>query len=126
MIQQQTILRVADNSGAKYVKCIKVLGGFKRKFAFTGDIIVVSVFRLRNKFKLTSKVKKGEVYKAIVLKTKQNYYTKIGFKDFTSDNSVCLINKQGKPIATRIFGLIPRSLKKHKWIKISSLSTGFF
>ena len=58
--------------------------------------------------------------------TKQNYYTKIGFKDFTSDNSVCLINKQGKPIATRIFGLIPRSLKKHKWIKISSLSTGFF
>ena len=126
MIQQQTILRVADNSGAKYVKCIKVLGGFKRKFAFTGDIIVVSVFKLRNKFRLTSKVKKGEVYKAIVLKTKQNYYTKIGFKDFTSDNSVCLINKQGKPIATRIFGLIPRSLKKHKWIKISSLSTGFF
>nr|QYC61920.1 ribosomal protein L14 [Guinardia delicatula] len=126
MIQQQTILRVADNSGAKYVKCIKVLGGFKRKFAFTGDIIVVSVFKLRNKFRLTSKVKKGEVYKAIVLKTKHNYYTKTGFKDFASDNSVCLINKQGKPIATRIFGLIPRSLKKHKWIKISSLSTGFF
>lgn len=126
MIQQQTILRVADNSGAKYVKCIKVLGGFKRKFAFTGDIIVVSVFRLRNKFKLTSKVKKGEVYKAIILKTKQNYQNKTGFKNISNDNSVCLINKQGKPIATRIFGLIPRSLKKHKWIKISSLSTGFF
>ena len=68
MIQQQTKLKVADNSGAKLVKCIKVLGGFKRKFAFTGDIIIVSVLELRNKYKISSKVKKGDVYKALVLK----------------------------------------------------------
>ena len=62
MIQQQTSLKVSDNSGGKVVKCIKVLGGFKRKFAFVGDTIIVSVQQLRNKFKIMSKVKKGEVY----------------------------------------------------------------
>ena len=70
MIQQQTILKVADNSGAKTVKCIKVLAGFNRRFAVLGDIIVVSVQKLRNKSRSTSKVQKGEVYKAIVLRTK--------------------------------------------------------
>ena len=125
MIQQQTVLKVSDNSGAKYVKCIKVLGGFKRKFAYTGDIIVVSVVKLRNKSKFNSKVKKGEVYKALVLKTKNSNLGKLGFKTFFKDNSVCLLNKQGKPVATRIFSQVPLSLKKHKWIKISSLSSGF-
>lgn len=71
MIQQQTLLKVADNSGAKIVKCIKVLGGFKRKFARTGDIIVVSVVKLRNKSRSTSKVKKGDVFKALVIRTKK-------------------------------------------------------
>ena len=71
MIQQQTILKVADNSGAKTVKCIKVLGGFKRKFAFLGDIIVVSVQQLRNKSKITSKVQQGEVLKALIIRTKK-------------------------------------------------------
>jgi len=69
MVQQQTNLRVIDNSGAKSVKCIKVLGGFKKKIAFPGDIIVVTVRKLRNRFKITSKVRKGELYKAIVLRT---------------------------------------------------------
>jgi len=70
MIQQQTILKVADNSGAKTVKCIKVLGGFKRKTAFSSDIIIVSIQTLRNKLKLTSKVKKGEIYSAVILRSK--------------------------------------------------------
>ena len=70
MIQQQTILKVADNSGAKTVKCIKVLGGFKRKFAYLGDIIIVSVHQLRNRSKTTSKVQKGEIYKALIIRTK--------------------------------------------------------
>ena len=70
MIQQQTILKVADNSGAKNLKCIKVLGGYKKKIARAGDLIVVSIKELRNKSKKLSKVKKGEVYKALVLKTK--------------------------------------------------------
>ena len=125
MIQQQTILKVADNSGAKYVKCIKVLGGFKRQFAYTGDIIVVSVVKLRNKSKLNSKVKKGEVYKALIIKTKNYISRKSGLKSLFKENVVCLLNKQGKPLATRIFSLVPLELKKHKWIKISSLSPGF-
>ena len=73
MIQQETILKVQDNSGAKYVKCIKVLGGFKRKYAYLGDTVVVSIRQLRNKSKIMSKVKEGEVYKAIIIKTKKNY-----------------------------------------------------
>lgn len=124
MIQQQTILKVADNSGAKYAKCIKVLGGFKRKFAFTGDVIVVSIIQLRNKSKLTSKVKRGEVYKALLLKTTKSRHSKSGFHTLFKDNLICLLNKQGKPISTRIFSQVPRELKKHKWIKISSLSSG--
>ena len=70
MIQQQTILRVVDNSGAKNVKCIKVLGGFKRRFAKLGNVIIVSIKNLRNKSRNTSKVKKGEIYKALIVKTK--------------------------------------------------------
>ena len=126
MIQQQTILKVLDNSGAKEVKCIKVLSGFKRKYAYTGDIIVVSVIKLRNKSKITSKVKKGEVYRALILKTSNIYQSNIGMKFISNENYVCLLNKQTKPVGTRIFGFLPRLLKKHKWLKISSLSSGFF
>jgi large subunit ribosomal protein L14 len=124
MIQQQTILKVADNSGAKLVKCIKVLGGFKRKVAFLGDIVIVSVIKLRNKSKIFSKVKKGEIYKALILRTKHSV-KKRGINISFDGNYVCLINKQGKPISTRIFGPIPKELKKHKWVRLSSLSSGF-
>jgi len=72
MIQQETILKVADNSGAKTVKCIKVLGGFKKRYAYLGDIIVISVQQLRNKSKVTSKVLKGSVFRALVIRTKNN------------------------------------------------------
>lgn len=71
MIQQQTILRVSDNSGARTVRCIKVLGGFKRQYAKLGDIIVVSVQKLRNRSRKTSKVKKKEVYRALIIRTKE-------------------------------------------------------
>jgi large subunit ribosomal protein L14 len=77
MIQQQTILKVADNSGAKTVQCIKVLGGFKKRYARIGDIIVVSVKQLRNKSKKTSKVIKGGVFHALVIKTKVKYKKKM-------------------------------------------------
>ena len=73
MIQQQSILKVSDNSGAKTVKCLKVLGGFKKKYAKLGDIIIVSVQQLRNKSKKTSKVKKREIYKALILRTKSRF-----------------------------------------------------
>jgi len=118
MIQQQTILKVADNSGAKTVKCIKVLGGFKKRYARLGDIIVVSVQQLRNKSKKTSKVLKGGVFRALVVRTKTQYKKKDGSSFSLNENSVTLINKQGNPIGTRILGPIPKTLKKKKIYEI--------
>nr|QYC61819.1 ribosomal protein L14 [Paralia sulcata] len=126
MIQQQTILQVSDNSGAKTVKCIKVLGGFRRKFAYSGDFIIVSVQELRNKSRITSKVLKGEIHKAIILRTKYKNKKKDGSNFFFNENSVILINKQGKPIATRILGPIPKKLRLTKLMKLASISSGFF
>ena len=124
MIQQQTILKVADNSGAKTVKCIKVLGGFKKRYANLGDIVVVSVQQLRNKSKKTSKVAKGGVFRALVIKTKKQYKKKDGSSFVLQENSVVLINKQGNPIGTRILGPMPKVLKKKKFMKFVSLSIG--
>lgn len=124
MIQQRTVLRVYDNSGAKTVRCIKVLGGFKKKIASLGDIIVVSVQELRNRSKNTSKVKKREVYKALIIRTKTGYKSVSGFKNIFTENAVVLINKQGNPIGTRILGPIPRILKKKIFQKFISISSG--
>ena len=124
MIQHQTILKVADNSGAKTVKCIKVLGGFKKRYARLGDIVVVSVQQLRNKSKKTSKVLKGGVFRALVIRTKIQYKKKDGSSFALNENSVTLINKQGNPIGTRILGPIPKILKKKKFMKFVSLSIG--
>ncbi len=124
MIQQQTVLKVTDNSGAKHVKCIKVLGGFKRKFAKLGNVIVVSVKSLRNKSKLTSKVKKGEIYKALIIKTKKKKMNKDGSHIFFNNNSVSLINKQNKPLASRILGPVSKSLRKSKFSKFSNIAAG--
>lgn len=124
MIQQQTILKVSDNSGAKTVKCIKVLGGFKKKYAKLGDIIVVSVQQLRNTSKKKSKVLKGMVFKALIIKTKTKYQKKDGSNFKLQTNSAVLLNKQGNLIGTRILGLVTKQLKKKKFMKIVSLSTG--
>jgi len=124
MIQQQTILKVADNSGAKTVKCIKVLGGFKKRYARLGDIIVVSVQQLRNKSKKTSKVLKGGVFRALVVRTKTQCKKKDGSSLTLNENSVALISKQGNPIGTRILGPMPKILKKKKLMKFVSLSVG--
>ena len=123
MIQQQTILKVSDNSGAKTAKCIKVLGGFKKKFACAGDIIVVVISHLRNKSKKTSKVKKGGIYKALIIRTKKNIKNKE--ETFTSfnDNAISLLNKQNNPIATRIIGPVSKKLRT-KYMKFASISSG--
>lgn len=118
------MLKVADNSGAKIVKCIKVLGGFKKRYAALGDLIVVSVQQLRNKSKKTSKVLKGDVFRALVIRTKTYYKKKDGSSVLLSENSVTLLNKQGNPIGTRILGPIPKALKKKKFMKFASLSVG--
>lgn len=124
MIQQQTILKVSDNSGAKTVRCIKVLGGYKKKCASIGDTIVVSIQDLRTILKKTLKVKKKEIYKALVVRTKTCLKKKTGFSIKFQENSVVLINKQGNPIGTRITGPISKNLKKKRFQKFISISSG--
>jgi large subunit ribosomal protein L14 len=130
MIQQESLLQVADNSGAKTVKCIKILGGYKKKSAKLGEIIITSVQELRNKSKITSKVKKGEIYKALILRTKKTLPKKDGTTVFCSkktkkSNAVLLINKKGNPIGTRITEPIPFKLRKRQYMKFLSISPGF-
>lgn len=124
MIQEQTLVKISDNSGAKIGKCIKVLGGFKKKYAKIGDFIIVSIKELRNKDKENTKVKRGEVYKALVLRTKTIYNSKkLGSQIIFNENSVALINKQGNPIGTRILGPVLRALRKKKLQKFISISS---
>jgi large subunit ribosomal protein L14 len=118
MIQMQTRLRVADNSGAKEVMCIKVLGGSKRRTASIGDVIVVSVKEaLPN-----SKVKKGEVAKAVIVRTIHKIRRPDGSYIRFDDNSAVLINNNKEPIGTRIFGPVARELRGKQFVKIVSLA----
>jgi large subunit ribosomal protein L14 len=118
MIQMQTRLRVADNSGAKEVMCIKVLGGSKRRTASIGDIIVVSIKEaLPN-----SKVKKGEVAKAVIVRTIHKIRRADGSYIRFDDNSAVLINNNKEPIGTRIFGPVARELRAKQFVKIVSLA----
>lgn len=120
MIQNNTILKLADNSGAKHIKCIKVLGGFKRRAANVGDFIIISVKSLRNKNKSRSKVKKGNISKALIIRSKKKFSHKSGFFFRYFENSACIVGKNNLPIATRIRGPVPKVLKQHS--KIASIS----
>ena len=124
MIQQQTFLKVLDNSGAKLAKCIQISNGFKRKYARSGDYIVVSIQQLKTKLKKISKVKKKEVYKALVIKTKLQALTKPGYAKSFSYNAIILLNKQNSPIGTRILTHLPTEIKKKKLQKIINLYFG--
>ena len=118
MIQMQTVLNVADNSGAKRVACIKVLGGSKRRFASLGDVIVVAVKEAIP----NSKVKKGDVMKAVIVRTvKEVRRPDVSYLKF-DDNSAVLINNQMEPIGTRIFGPVARELRAKQFMKIISLA----
>ncbi len=118
MIQMQTKLKVADNSGAKIVQCIKVLGGSKRRTASVGDVIVVSIKEaLPN-----SKVKKGEVAKAVIVRTTHPVVRPDGTRIRFDENSAVLINAAKEPIGTRIFGPVARELRQMKFGKIVSLA----
>ncbi len=118
MIQAETRLTVADNSGAKVVYCIKVLGGSRRRYATIGDIIVVSVKEAIP----NAKVKKGDVMKAVVVRTKKSVRRPDGSVIRFDDNSAVLINAQREPIGTRIFGPVARELRAKKFMKIISLA----
>ena len=118
MIQMQSNLFVADNSGARRVQCIKVLGGSKRRFASIGDIIVVSVKDAIPR----AKVKKGEVFKAVIVRTSKAYVRNDGSTIKFDRNAAVLLDKQEEPIATRIFGPVTRELRTKKFMKIISLA----
>ena len=118
MIQMQTMLESADNSGAKRLQCIKVLGASKRRYASLGDVIVVSVKEALPK----SKVRKGEVHKAVVVRVRFNTRRTDGSYIKFDDNAVVLLNAQGEPIGTRIFGPVARELRARKLTRITSLA----
>ena len=118
MIQIQTELTVADNTGAKRVECIKVLGGSKRRYASVGDLIVVSVKEAIP----NGKVKKGSVHKAIIVRTKYSIHRKDGTSLKIDNNAVVIIDEKGEPIGTRIFGPVTRELRSKGQTKIISLA----
>ena len=118
MIQTESVLDVADNSGAKKVLCIKVLGGSKRKYATVGDVIVVSVKEAMP----NAKVKKGSVMKAVIVRTKKGRRREDGSHIRFDRNACVLVNAQGDPVGTRIFGPVARELRKKKYMKIISLA----
>jgi large subunit ribosomal protein L14 len=118
MIQMQTNLDVADNSGARRVQCIKVLGGSKRRTATVGDVIVVSIKEAIPR----GKVKKGDVHQAVIVRTAKEIRRADGTSIRFDRNAAVLINKQGEPIGTRIFGPVTRELRARKFMKIISLA----
>jgi large subunit ribosomal protein L14 len=118
MIQTSTVLDVADNSGAKKVFCIKVLGGSRRRYASVGDVIIVSVREAIP----GSKVKKGEVARAVIVRTSKEIARTDGSFIRFDGNSAVLINKENEPIGTRIFGPVARELRAKRFMKIVSLA----
>jgi large subunit ribosomal protein L14 len=118
MIQQETNLDVADNSGAKRVQCIKVLGGSKRKTASVGDVIVVAVKEAQP----DGRVKKGEVARAVIVRTAKEIRRSDGSALRFDRNAAVIINKQNEPIGTRIFGPVTRELRGRNFMKIISLA----
>ena len=118
MIQQQTRLKVADNSGAREIMCIRVLGGSGRKFGGVGDTIVASVKSAQP----NAAVKKGEVVRAVIVRTAQEYGRPDGSHIKFDDNAAVLINPQGNPRGTRIFGPIARELREKAYMRIVSLA----
>ncbi len=118
MVQQETKLKVADNSGAKRVKCFKVLGGTRRRYASVGDVIVCSV----RECDPGSSAKKGEVVKAVIVRTSKYVRRKDGTKIRFDTNSCVLIDEKGNPKGTRIFGPVAREVREKGYVKICSLA----
>lgn len=118
MIQMESVLDVADNSGAKRVRCVKVIGGSKRKYAGIGDVIVVSVKDAAP----NGKVKKGQIAKAVIVRTKKEIRRADGSYIRFDNNSAVLINNENEPVGTRIFGPVARELRARQFMKIVSLA----
>ncbi len=118
MIQPKSLLQIADNSGAKKVMCIKVLGGSKRRYASIGDVVVVAVREAMP----NSKITKGAIFKAVIVRTSKEVQREDGSTIRFDDNSAVLLNNQKEPVGTRIFGPVARELRGKKFMKIVSLA----
>jgi large subunit ribosomal protein L14 len=118
MIQQETLVNITDNSGAKRALCIKVLGGSRRRYASVGDTIVVTVKEALP----TSNIKNGTVIRAVVVRTKKEIRRRDGSYIRFDDNAVVLVNEAGEPVATRVFGPVARELREKKFNRIVSLA----
>ena len=125
MIQTETILTIVDNSGAKNARCVSVLPGFKRRYAYIGDTIISVIKTIKSKRKSISKVKKGELFHLVIIRTRFKKRIKDGSSLNFNVNAGVLVNKQDKLIASRVLGPVTKALKKSKHMKIVSLSGGF-
>jgi len=125
MIQTGTFLNVIDNSGAKTAECIKIIQGYKKRYAVIGDIILVSIKSLRKKRRSFSKVKKGEMYQALIIRTKSKKFYPFCDNFNFLENAVILFTKQNKFLGTRIFGSIIKHFRYTKYMRLISMSSGF-
>lgn len=124
MIQIGTKIRVSDNSGARYVSCIKILSGSKRKYAKIGDKLVVSITMLRAKRRAQSKVQKGKVAYGVLIRSKITDRSLKNTYVSHIENAIVLITQQGKPIGSRVIGSVPRQLRYTKYMRIATLASG--
>jgi large subunit ribosomal protein L14 len=123
MIQVQSILNISDNSGCKLGRCIKIINGYKNRWSSCGDLVLLSIQKLKKGRK--TKIQKGEIVQGVILRTKAKFRKKNSNFIKFNENSVGLINKQFRPIGTRILGPVLRELRKSKFMKLASLSEGF-
>jgi len=124
MIQKGSVLKIIDNSGAKLGCCIKIPTGYKQRYAVLGDIILVSIKKLRSKRRETLKIKKGELHPALIIKTNKINVTSNGDTNIFAENAVILLKKQAKFLGTRVFGGVPKNFRYTKFLKIISLASG--
>lgn len=124
MIQTGSYLNVIDNSGAKDICCIKVSKGYRRRYAAVGDVITASVKNIRKKKRLTAKVQKGDVIKALIVRTRAPIKSKMNEQFIFFENCAVLMTKQNKLVGTRIFGGVPKMFKKSKFLRVASLCAG--
>jgi large subunit ribosomal protein L14 len=124
MIQSGSYLNIIDNSGAKDICCIKVSKGYRRRYASIGDVITASIKNIRKRKKLTAKVQKGDVVKALIVRTRAITKSKTNEQVSFFENSAILMTKQHKLIGTRIFGAVPKRIKYTRFLRIASLCSG--
>ncbi len=124
MIQVGSYLRVCDNTGAKDVCCVKVMKGYRKRYASIGDVVLVSVKSLRSKRRSKAKIQKGILTRALILRTKSKVISKDGTEMSFLNNSVVLLNRQNKPLGTRILGGVPKLIRYTRYMKVASMASG--